>query len=73
MTDNSRLDKIEEHVPEDCIRHDEQIKQMCRFAEEIRDTVKWALKTTVGAVIVALISTMVGILVTSAIARCVSK
>ncbi len=61
-----RLEKVESHVPEDCVRHDEVIKTICGFMKEIKGAVKWALFTTVGAAIVAVVSTVI----TGAMARC---
>jgi len=68
MSTEDRLDKIEHYVPESCIRHDEQMKAICSYTQEIRDTVKWALRTMIGAVVVALASTSISILVTRALA-----
>ncbi len=69
MSDSKRIDKIEEYVPEKCVRHDEQIGRIAECAKEIKDAVKWAVRTTVGAVIIALVSALVTILLTQAFAR----
>lgn len=69
MDAEKRLQKLEEYVPEICIRHDEQMKTMFSYTQEIKDAVKWGVRMVIGAVFVAVTTTVIGILVSRALAQ----
>jgi hypothetical protein len=69
MSLEGRVEKVEEHVPESCIRHDLRLQAVEEFAKDVRDNTKFVSRAVIGSLIAFLVTTALGLMIVGALAR----